>query len=67
MTRDPESRRARELAALPSVELFKGSFANEDDLTNGFKDCDGAVRLIPSKFFIINCLLTKVYLMLSCS
>jgi hypothetical protein len=43
MTRDPESRRAKLLAALPGVELFKGSFANEVDLTNGFKGCDGAV------------------------
>ncbi|PNP44966.1 hypothetical protein TGAMA5MH_03381 [Trichoderma gamsii] len=42
MTRDPENRRAKELAALPGVELFKGSFANEVDLTNGFKGCDGA-------------------------
>lgn len=46
MTRDPENRRARELAALPGVELFKGTFANEVDLTNGFKDCDGAVSLL---------------------
>ncbi|KAL7898487.1 hypothetical protein HDV64DRAFT_269006 [Trichoderma sp. TUCIM 5745] len=42
MTRDPEGRRAKELAALPGVELFKGSFANETDLTNGFEGCDGA-------------------------
>ncbi|KAM0453974.1 hypothetical protein ACHAO4_004722 [Trichoderma viride] len=42
MTRDPENRRAKELAALPGVELFKGSFANEVDLMNGFKGCDGA-------------------------
>lgn len=46
MTRDPENRRAKELAALPGVELFKGSFANEVDLTNGFKGCDGAVSLL---------------------
>jgi uncharacterized protein YbjT (DUF2867 family) len=46
MTRNPENRRAKELAALPGVELFKGSFANEDDLTNGFKGCDGAVSLL---------------------
>lgn len=45
MTRDPEGRRAKELAALPGVELFKGSFANETDLTNGFEGCDGAVSL----------------------
>jgi uncharacterized protein YbjT (DUF2867 family) len=45
MTRDTNSRRAKDLAALPGVELFKGSFANEDDLANGFKDCDGAVSL----------------------
>lgn len=50
MTRDPESRRATYLAALPGVELFKGSFANEVDLTNGFKGCDGAVS---SRLFIL--------------
>ncbi len=43
MTRDPDSRRAKDLAALPGVELFKGSFANEEDLINGFDGCDGAV------------------------
>ena len=43
MTRDLNSRRAKELAALPGVELFKGTFASEDDLTNGFTGCDGAV------------------------
>ncbi len=43
MTRDPESRRAKELAALPGVELFKGSFANENDLRHGLEGCDGAV------------------------
>lgn len=43
MTRDPNSRRAKELAGLPGVELFKGTFASEDDLTGGFKGCDGAV------------------------
>lgn len=43
MTRNTAGRRAKELAELPGVELFEGSFANEDDLKNGFKDCDGAV------------------------
>ncbi|RQM05801.1 hypothetical protein DH86_00002116 [Scytalidium sp. 3C] len=42
MTRNTAGRRAKELAELPGVELFEGSFANEDDLKNGFKDCDGA-------------------------
>jgi uncharacterized protein YbjT (DUF2867 family) len=45
MTRDPKSRRAKELAALPGVELFQGTFASEDDLTKGFTGCDGAVSL----------------------
>ncbi|KAH8817452.1 hypothetical protein F5884DRAFT_694794 [Xylogone sp. PMI_703] len=42
MTRDPTSRRAKELASLPGVELFQGTFASEDDLTKGFTGCDGA-------------------------
>ncbi|KAJ5620596.1 NmrA-like family protein [Penicillium lagena] len=42
MTRDPTSRRAKELAAFPGVELFKGTFASEEDLTKGFTGCDGA-------------------------
>lgn len=45
MTRDRNSRRAKELAALPGVELFQGTFASEDDLTKGFTGCDGAVSL----------------------
>ena len=45
MTRDPTSRRARDLGALPGVELFRGTFASEDDLTRGFKGCDGAVSI----------------------
>jgi hypothetical protein len=45
MTRDPKSRRAKELATLPGVELFQGTFAREDDLTKGFTGCDGAVGL----------------------
>lgn len=43
MTRDPNSRRAKDLAELPGVELLKGTFASEDDLTSGFTGCDGAV------------------------
>lgn len=45
MTRDPDGRRARDLAVLPGVELFRGTFANEDDLTKGFTGCDGAVSI----------------------
>ncbi|KAB5585049.1 hypothetical protein GE09DRAFT_1015700 [Coniochaeta sp. 2T2.1] len=43
LTRDPESRRAKELAALgPNVELFAGSFMSEADLRAGFSGCWGA-------------------------
>ncbi|KAB5527919.1 hypothetical protein GE09DRAFT_1253435 [Coniochaeta sp. 2T2.1] len=43
LTRDPGSRRAKELAALsPNVELFAGSFMSEADLRTGFSGCWGA-------------------------
>ncbi|GME42363.1 hypothetical protein V498_10577 [Neofusicoccum parvum] len=42
LTRDLESGRAKSLLALGNVELVEGTFANEDDLRNGFKGCDGA-------------------------
>ncbi|KAJ5226269.1 NmrA-like family protein [Penicillium chermesinum] len=42
LTRNPNSRRAKELAELPGVELLQGTFASEDDLTSGFTGCDGA-------------------------
>ncbi|KAK3379622.1 hypothetical protein B0T24DRAFT_612497 [Lasiosphaeria ovina] len=43
LTRDPASRRARELAALgPNVELVAGSFTSEADLRAGFAGCWGA-------------------------
>jgi hypothetical protein len=28
------------------VELFEGTFANENDLTKAFQGCDGAVRSV---------------------
>jgi len=46
MTRNKNSRRATELAALPGVELFEGTFANDNDLTKAFQGCDGAVRSV---------------------
>lgn len=45
LTRDPNSRRAKELATLPGVELLQGTFASESDLTKAFTGCDGAVSL----------------------
>lgn len=42
LTRDPSSKRARELLALGNVELMEGSFADEDILRAGFSGCDGA-------------------------
>jgi hypothetical protein len=36
-TRDPSSKRAQELAALPGVELFQGESKNEDDLRRAFE------------------------------
>jgi hypothetical protein len=42
LTRDATSARAKSLEALGNVELFEGTFANQQDLHNAFKDCDGA-------------------------
>lgn len=42
LTRDPSSRRAKDLGALPNVELFVGTLASEVSLRNGFCGCDGA-------------------------
>ncbi|KAH0844153.1 hypothetical protein AYO21_02094 [Fonsecaea monophora] len=42
LTRDVNSRRAKELVALGNVELMEGSFANEGDLRKLFRGCDGA-------------------------
>ncbi|KAL6230167.1 hypothetical protein BDW75DRAFT_248895 [Aspergillus navahoensis] len=42
LTRDTSSPRAQELLALGNVELVTGTFANETDLRNGYRGCDGA-------------------------
>lgn len=42
LTRDVNSRRAKELVALGNVELVQGTFASEADLRKGFRGCDGA-------------------------
>lgn len=42
MTRDVESQRAKNLAALGNVELMVGTFASEPDLRKLFRGCDGA-------------------------
>ena len=43
LTRDPDSRRAKELLELsPNVELFPGTLTSEADLREGLKGCDGA-------------------------
>jgi uncharacterized protein YbjT (DUF2867 family) len=42
LTRDTGSARAKQLVALGNVELITGTFANEGDLRNGFRGCDGA-------------------------
>ncbi|KIV89367.1 hypothetical protein PV10_08942 [Exophiala mesophila] len=42
LTRDANSRRAKELVALGNVELVEGTFASEADLRNGLRGCDGA-------------------------
>lgn len=42
LTRDVTSSRSRSLAALGNVELVEGSFADENNLRNGFRGCDGA-------------------------
>ncbi|KAM0177383.1 hypothetical protein ACHAPC_008862 [Botrytis cinerea] len=42
LTRDTTSTRAQQLLALGNVELFEGTFADEDVLRAGYKSCDGA-------------------------
>ncbi len=42
MTRDLESKRAKDLVALGNVELFEGTFASEADLRKLYQGCDGA-------------------------
>ncbi|ATZ57998.1 hypothetical protein BCIN_15g04940 [Botrytis cinerea B05.10] len=42
LTRDTTSTRAQQLLALGNVELFEGTFADEDVLRAGYKGCDGA-------------------------
>jgi NmrA-like family len=41
LTRDRNSRRAKDLAALgPNIEFLEGSFANESTLRTGYSNCD---------------------------
>lgn len=42
LSRDPESRRAKALLELGNVSIFKGTFADEAALREGFRGCDGA-------------------------
>ncbi len=42
LTRDPSSTRAKTLLSFGNVELVEGTFANETDLRNGYRGCDGA-------------------------
>ncbi|KAI7759212.1 hypothetical protein LZL87_008589 [Fusarium oxysporum] len=42
LTRDANSKRAKELAELGDVEFVEGSFANEDNLRKGYAGCWGA-------------------------
>ena len=42
LTRDPGSRRAKELLSLDQVSYLQGSFADESVLREGFRGCDGA-------------------------
>src|SRR5215471_945839 len=42
LTRDPASRRAKELLTLDNVSVLEGSFADEAILREGFRGCDGA-------------------------
>ena len=42
LSRDPGSRRARELLALGNVTIQQGTFADEAVLREGFRHCDGA-------------------------
>lgn len=37
LTRDKTSKRSKELLSLPNVTAIEGTFANEDDLRNGFR------------------------------
>jgi NmrA-like family protein len=41
LTRDPASRRAKDLLALDNVSVLEGSFADESILREGFRGCDG--------------------------
>src|SRR6201986_5397058 len=42
LSRDPASRRAKDLLALDNVSVLEGSFADEAVLREGFRGCDGA-------------------------
>lgn len=42
LSRDPDSRRAKELLALDNVSVLEGSFADEAKLRQGFRGCDAA-------------------------
>ena len=42
LSRDPASRRAKELLALGNVSILEGSLAEEDILREGFRGCDRA-------------------------
>ena len=42
LTRDSTSPRAKALLALGNVELVEGTFADETDVRNGYRGCDGA-------------------------
>ncbi|WP_144111779.1 NmrA family NAD(P)-binding protein [Paraburkholderia sp. BCC1886] len=42
LSRDPNSRRAKNLLALENVSILKGTFADEGVLREGFRGCDGA-------------------------
>jgi len=42
LSRNPASRRAKELLALDNVSVLEGSFADEAILREGLRGCDGA-------------------------
>lgn len=42
LSRDPASRRAKQLSALGNVSILEGTFADEATLRDGFRGCDGA-------------------------
>ncbi|MEW6438679.1 MAG: NmrA family NAD(P)-binding protein [Pseudomonadota bacterium] len=42
LSRDPGSRRAKDLLALGNVSILEGTFADEATLREGFRGCDGA-------------------------